>query len=164
MKIDISDIVKRDGALKEVVFNGSLDDLQDLADITIDAPVSLNAQLINEKGIIKLEGTLKTHYTGICHKCLKIAGADMDLNISESIVNSETNSDIEVYTYEGRLIDLGKIIRDNIILNLPMRLLCEETCRGICPVCGTDMNVKDCDCSKEDTNLQMEMLKNFFSN
>lgn len=164
MKIDISDIIKTDGASLHIDYSGNLEELRQHEDITIDSPVSINATLTNTGSILKLEGSLKTHFTGKCSKCLTDVGADLELNIRENIVNGETSDDMEAYTYEGKFVELDRIIKDNIILNLPMKLLCRQTCKGMCPVCGNDRNVKSCHCSQENINPQMEMLKNFFSN
>lgn len=164
MKIDISDIIKTDGASHQIDFNGNIEGLGRYADITIDGPICLNAVLTNTGGILRLEGTLKTHFTGECSMCLTDAGADLDLKIRESIVDAKAGDDTESYTYEGKLVDLDKIIRDNIILNLPMKLLCRQTCKGVCPVCGGNRNEVSCSCSREETNSQMEALKGFFSN
>lgn len=164
MKIDISDILKTDGASLHVEFDENFEDIRQYGDIVLNAPVSMKATLTNSGGILKLDGRLKTHFTGKCSKCLKNVENDLDLKISETIVNGKTSDDIEAYTYEGKLVDLDRIIKDNIILSLPMKLLCQQNCKGICPVCGCDRNVKSCDCSQEDINPQMEALKKFFDN
>ncbi len=165
MKIDISDIIKTEGAFLQLDCSEKVDGIDQFEDISFDAPVTLKATLTNTGGLLKLDGILETHYKGKCSKCLKEVEADLKLKIRETIVNGEKfHEDIEAYTYEGKFVDLDRVIKDNIILSLPMRLLCRENCKGVCPVCGRDRNIEDCGCSQDDLNPKMEVLKKLLDN
>jgi uncharacterized protein len=62
--------------------------------------------------------------------------------------------------FDGREIDLGGIVREQILLALPMDGLCSETCKGLCPVCGQDLNVKECGCQRTVADPRWAALKN----
>jgi uncharacterized protein len=53
----------------------------------------------------------------------------------------------ELYPIVDDTIDLGPLVRDAIVLELPMAPLCREDCRGLCPQCGADRNEGDCSCA-----------------
>ena len=88
----------------------------------------------------------------------------MKLDVKEDFISASENTDDEAYSYEGKYIDLSRVLKDNIILGLPMKQVCKPECKGLCPKCGTDLNEKECDCKEDYINPQMEVLKNFFNN
>ena len=54
--------------------------------------------------------------------------------------------DLAVSVFDGEVIDIDELLREQVILALPSRALCREDCKGLCPVCGIDKNLKDCEC------------------
>jgi uncharacterized protein len=54
--------------------------------------------------------------------------------------------DVVVGYYEGDRLDLGEVVREQLFLALPLKRLCREECRGLCPTCGRNRNVTDCAC------------------
>lgn len=70
-----------------------------------------------------------------------------------------SKDDLEECFYEGDVIDLEEILREQIILALPMYPRCKEECRGLCPVCGADLNKETCDCQREDVDPRLAVLK-----
>ena len=58
-------------------------------------------------------------------------------------------SDLPLDYYEGDAIDGHRLLAEQILLALPMKLLCDEDCRGLCPVCGADLNHTRCGCETE---------------
>lgn len=63
--------------------------------------------------------------------------------------------------YEGSSLSLDETVREQVHLALPMRPLCSPDCKGLCPVCGTDLNRSSCDCPKEDDEESGKMKKLF---
>jgi uncharacterized protein len=67
--------------------------------------------------------------------------------------------DPDDYYFEGDSIDLDGILREQLILALPMYPKCTEDCRGLCPVCGIDLNASSCSCERDDVDPRWEKLK-----
>src|SRR4030067_53970 len=61
----------------------------------------------------------------------------------------------------GDELDLSDLVKEQIILNLPMKPLCNDSCKGICLQCGTDLNSFNCSCSERGIDPRLEVLKNF---
>lgn len=163
MRVNILDIVKTHGASLDVRFNEVMPELNSLAEEYIfEGPVHFEGRLENFSGRLKLEGRLQAHYTAKCFRCLTAVECGMDIEIKDDFVEAGEDHDSEAYTYEGNFVELDKVFKDNIILNLPARHLCTEDCKGLCPQCGCDLNEKGCECEKENINPQLEVLKNFF--
>ena len=88
-----------------------------------------------------------------CARCLKPAFTEVSVPVNEAFVrrkeNEDTFSDPDTYTYEGHEIDLTEAVRTCVLLEVPARVLCNEDCRGLCPICGADLNVSQCTCQKD---------------
>lgn len=165
MKVNISDIIKINGASLDIEFNEVFEDLNTLEPgLVFITPVNFVGQLVNVNGILNLNGQLKVEYTVKCFRCLKDISKGIDIKVKENFINGEQNVDGEAYTYQGNSVLIDKVLKDNIILNLPMKQLCRKSCKGLCAKCGIDLNENSCECTYEETNPQMEALKNFFEN
>lgn len=165
MKVNISDLLKNDGSVLDLEFNDVIEELNSVVvDYQFNSPVNFTGKLVNASGILKLDGHLRTEYTAKCYRCLENVNRTMSIDVKENILNAEKNPDTENFTYEGNFILLDKVLTDNVILNLPMRQVCKEDCKGLCPKCGNNFNEKVCQCREDTINPKMEILKNFFNN
>jgi len=167
MRVDISDIVKVKGASLDISFNGEIQGIdKEIGDFSFNDPVEFHGRLTNMGGMLRLKGRMQTRYSGKCYRCLKDVAASMDIPITESFVEvgKKKDNDDETYTYQGDFIELDKVFIDNIILNLPMRLLCSNDCEGFVPPDGEADGEQD---SQEQDKLidpRLEVLKKFFNN
>ena len=71
--------------------------------------------------------------------------------------------DLDVYYYEGDEIDVDPFVYEEVMLNMPVRPLCSEACKGICPQCGKNRNTEKCDCPEAPLSLLGEKLKSFLN-
>lgn len=63
------------------------------------------------------------------------------------------------YIDESHLVDLGEAIREYALLELPMRVLCRSDCKGLCPICGVDLNEETCGCQREESDERFAALR-----
>lgn len=164
MRINISDIIKTDGAYLNAEFSGHIPELEGVVDgFEFKDPVVFNGKLQNIGGILKLIGSLKVSYFTKCYKCLNDMKREVVIPVREDFIHAEKAEDSEAYTYEGNYVSIDKVMKDNIVLNLPMKEACSDSCKGLCPRCGADLNKMDCGCSREEEfSPKMEKLKDFF--
>lgn len=164
MRIDISNISKIDGASMAVVNDGLTLEFPGLIDeMSVVKPQRFEGKLTNIGGMLRLEGKLRAQFGVKCHRCLKELDKKLDLHIEETIVNSRTNDDTEAYAYEGNFFEMDKVLIDNILLNLPMKHVCDENCKGLCPQCGANLNIAKCACKEDGLDSRMDVLKEFFN-
>ena len=64
---------------------------------------------------------------------------------------------------KGFQLDIDKMVYDEILVNWPMKVLCREDCKGICKKCGTNLNVKTCDCEKSELDPRMAAIQDIFN-
>jgi len=67
--------------------------------------------------------------------------------------------DADLDWFDGKTIDFDPILREQLLLALPMQVLCREECRGLCSVCGQDLNVKSCGCELKASDPRLAKLK-----
>lgn len=68
-------------------------------------------------------------------------------------------NELDTGFYAGDEFNLLELVKEQIILSVPMKLLCSETCKGICPKCGADLNITRCNCSLTEVDSRLEILK-----
>ncbi len=73
----------------------------------------------------------------------------------------EGPDEVETVFFEGDVLDFADEIRQTILLSIPMRVLCREDCRGLCPKCGCDRNVDSCGCAESPSDSRWDTLRNW---
>jgi len=112
---------------------------------------------------LHMRGHLSLKTSGPCARCLADTPLNLDQELDlfflpESKARSEYDDeegaelqdrDLVVTFYKGDILDLGGVVREQILLAQPMKRLCRADCKGVCPNCGADRNLTDCGCPKE---------------
>ena len=165
MRIDITGIAGINGAQIEVSRDVPTETLgSGITGIKLDETVHADLTIEYMEGVIMIRGKVSGRYGAECGRCLKGIRGSFDIDIDESFVHMTDEQDNEDdYLYEGGYIDLTVPLIDNILLSFPGVMLCDPECRGLCDMCGTDLNVEQCSCERKDINIKMEKLKDFFN-
>lgn len=122
-------------------------------------------------GEVRLVGRLSLKIEATCDRCLEPLSFPVEKSFDlfyrpaevagsggeEELEEGET----EVAYYEGDRLDLNEILREIVLLALPMQLVCSEACKGICPSCGQNRNLQDCNCSAPAVDDRWSKLKSF---
>jgi uncharacterized protein len=69
------------------------------------------------------------------------------------------DGDLSLSVFEGEVVDIDELVREQLLLSLPAQVLCREECKGLCPVCGGDRNLTDCKCQEAETDPRWAGLK-----
>ncbi|MBP1582465.1 MAG: DUF177 domain-containing protein [Victivallales bacterium] len=93
-----------------------------------------------------LKGSVSTRITANCDRCGKLASMD----IAENDILHEYEKAM------GKPLDLTDDVREDILLSLPLKFLCQEDCRGLCPHCGQNLNEGTCSCQELDQEISAE--------
>jgi uncharacterized protein len=120
-------------------------------------------------GEIRVKGHVTVRMEADCDRCLESAAVPIDSDFElyyrpvaegygEEVALDE--SEAEMGFYEGDGIALEDVLREYVLLALPMQRVCSEFCKGICPVCGQNRNQKECGCQAETVDDRWEALKN----
>jgi uncharacterized protein len=127
----------------------------------------------NTLGEIRVRGRLKVTMEADCDRCLESARYPLDSSFDlfyrpaptahahrqpEEIEIDEGES--ELAFYEGGGLELKDILREHILLSMPMQRVCDEACKGICPECGQNRNLAPCSCEAKPVDDRWAALKN----
>ena len=100
-------------------------------------------------GGVMVAGTVTAPWRGLCRRCASPIEGMLSIPVRERFSEPDVRGgreDDEAYPIVGDELDLGPMVRDAVVLELPLAPLCREQCRGLCPQCGTDLNEGSCDC------------------
>lgn len=150
MKVQISHLMEAPGASKAFDFLLPAEEIQH-EEYQLLTPLRVQGTVTNTGNEISLTGTLSTRFEGSCSRCL-------------SPVIQDFRSDFdELYEYaefeEEDSLDLAEVAREYLIASLPIKVLCDEDCPGLCPVCGKPLRDGDCGCVKKETDPRLAALK-----
>ncbi len=99
----------------------------------------------------------------MCGRCLERRRRAETYRFEHVLVrqlNEEDNGDFIVVS--GNELDLDDLATSDILLELPSVVYCREDCKGLCPVCGTNLNEKDCGCDLKQPDPRLQILSEFF--
>jgi uncharacterized protein len=106
-----------------------------------DGTVDLDLEAARVGDRVTLTGFFETVLQGPCERCLEPAEVPFDLRGTEVALHGESEGDDEEERYVRRhFLDADRWIRDLIGAALPSQILCREECRGLCPICGANLN------------------------
>lgn len=101
-----------------------------------------------------------------CDRCLEdvivpvFVSAERQIPLQEGIIVSEGNE--ENAYLEEQMLDVDRLIYDEILVNWPTKVLCRDDCKGICPVCGQNLNQGSCDCGSQILDPRMARFQDIF--
>jgi DUF177 domain-containing protein len=121
-------------------------------------------------GEVRIQGRYTVEITAQCDRCLGVArfpldaGFDLFYRPASVIGTDEEEVEIdegqaEIAFYEGDGLELEDILREQVLLALPMQRVCSEDCPGICPVCGGNRKESPCDCRIEKSDNGWDALR-----
>jgi uncharacterized protein len=123
------------------------------ADSTVPegAEATCDVTLQSFDGGVMVTGTVQVRWQGVCRRCTVQVGGELLIPVRERFTEpgrryGDPDDDEEAYPIVDDELDLGPMVHDAVVLELPLAPLCREDCRGLCPHCGADRNEESCGC------------------
>jgi uncharacterized protein len=167
MKLDVSHVPEA-GIEVSVAIDASEVNLSDET-AQLGSDLHLEGRVFEAGEQMLLEGRLRGTFSLNCSRCLKPFDSPFDIDVSARYVNApeaehqdraDSNIPEEVIIpFVGDEIDLISGIREDLILNVPLKPLCSEDCRGLCAQCGADLNEGDCKCDRKTVDPRLAGLR-----
>lgn len=136
----------------------------------LKGPAEVRGSIRREDGQVKIRGNVSAQVELNCDRCLQAitvpVAATFDVDyVPASKYEAEQlaelqDDDLGLAVFDGEAIDIDDLVREQVILALPSRALCREDCKGLCPVCGIDKNLKDCECESHPVDPRWAALNN----
>jgi uncharacterized protein len=144
-------------------------------------PAHVDLRLEKVERRVCVEGTATAELQAACGRCLVPVTRDVPVEFELTLVPSDEYDDAsreekdankggtggsfdvgaaEEDTYSGKVIDLDPIVREQLLLALPQYPVCDDACKGLCPVCGANLNERECGCDRHVPDPRWAGLKN----
>lgn len=162
MLFELKSVFQNEGEEKKVNYK------LDIADIDIDGvfpfrtPIDVTATAKNRASLVSLTIRACFSYSRSCDRCSTDFTREMDMlfehKLAQTLVDDGNDDYIETPDFK---LELDDIVISDILLSLPQKNLCKDDCKGLCQICGKNLNEGDCSCDKREIDPRLEMLKQF---
>jgi uncharacterized protein len=170
MQINMSELFSAEGISKtwqlpveqtEIRWNGNRYSILDAG------PISLTITHVGNRNM-KITGTVDLQVGIPCDRCLELVKYPFHLTLDREIDTNATDEERiaaldEQPFVQGYLLDADRLVYDELIVNMPMKVLCRQDCKGVCPKCGANRNVQDCGCDLTQLDPRMSVIRDIFS-
>ena len=140
--------------------------------VAAPAALSIDVQKLGPNAF-GVSGRVTTKLEMECSRCVESFGVSVDAQFDLRYVPASENAgegerevgeeDLATAFYREGMIDLIELMREQFVLALPMKPLCRDECRGLCPQCGTNLNTSQCDCAPAWEDPRLAPLKSLLS-
>jgi uncharacterized protein len=145
------------------------DRLLDGEDVRLVEPAEVRGGVRRHGKEVELRGKLETKLEAPCDRCLQPVELPISAEFTERFVRAVNwaaeeqhelhEDDLNVAVFDGEGIELDDVVRQEILLAVPANVLCREDCKGLCPICRVDRNLKDCQCESSEIDSRWQKLK-----
>lgn len=151
MILQLREIFQIEGMHLPVSYEITPEELSEVRGYTFAAPVAVSGEFYNRAGIVTLKYTVSCTLDVVCDRCLTELKRDYSYDFSHTVVPS-LQSEGDIYdTYlvaQHDSIDMNETAISDLLLMLPTKMLCREDCKGLCDICGCNLNERICNCRK----------------
>ena len=145
MKINLKQLFSIVGESRDIVYTISTDELSDIRGRSFASPVEVKGRIYNRAGVVYLEYSVDMTLLITCDRCLKELERAYHYDFDHIVVPSANSDNDEYIVADGESIELNEIAVTDLLLQLPTKNLCKDDCKGLCMICGCDLNESTCD-------------------
>ncbi len=137
-----------------------------IEDVSFTDNARVYGKITNSAGYMRLTLKAELDYVGECARCLDEVRGTFSLDFERTVVTEgmvseeklEESADEYIVINDGKL-ELDDAVREELLLDFPKKLLCDEDCEGLCPKCGKPKKAGDCGCITKEIDPRLEVLK-----
>jgi uncharacterized protein len=163
--LDLKDFLRSDKIYKQFIVKVNPEGLNSDKSLELVQDIDCVIDVYKTDQSIYSDIKIEYKYLETCARCLEQFENNVLTEVSVTI--SEDN---DIYDEEGLTIklieekvDFRDILEQSIYLSKPIRVLCDQDCKGICPKCGINKNIETCNCDDSDTDPRLDELANLFN-
>lgn len=161
MKINIHELKKKSELMVEGIQSITLKGINPLHP-SLDCNVHVEGTVTKVGNRYAIKGIARTTVKLLCDRCLEEFDCPVQAEIYQRYSTDANEDDEEILPISGLEIDVEDLVTEAIILNVPMKWLHDDNCKGICKVCGINLNKQSCQCQTDEIDSRLEGLRNLF--
>ncbi len=149
----------------------SFDFLLDLTDVDFygnhpfPTPVQVNGIVENFAGIVLLKATAQFVFSAPCDRCAEPVEQATQVSFEHVVVTQVEDEENDGFVVAEQMqLDAEELLRDNLILWMPSKVLCKPDCKGLCDQCGKNLNEGECGCKKSTVDPRLAALGSLLNN
>lgn len=137
--------------------------------IRLTGPVRVKGEFVRKGETFEFNGTIEGDAESSCTRCLKVLERPLNIKYHavyarEDELAREQSAEVETADLDTDVIaddtlDMAEAAREQILLSIPEQIFCREDCKGLCSMCGADLNLIDCNCKESETDPRWAALK-----
>jgi DUF177 domain-containing protein len=154
-RVPVGDLLRRAGERRPVAVAGPVAAATSGATVAAEASADLMLESLGGDALVAT-GSVRAAWAGECRRCLGEAHGEVVSSVRELFERGSDGE--ETYPIEGDQVDVEPLVRDAVLLELPLAPLCREACAGLCPVCGANRNDTDCGHEPDDRDPRWAAL------
>lgn len=169
MLINLSELFSRDGKEKTYKLDIEMTGFHSpdgVYEIISKEPVEYRIRNLGERKLF-VEGKAKLSLSIPCGRCLEPVEYPFELDINQELDMNQTEEDrvegLDEQPYiSGYNLDVDQLLSNELLLNLPMKVVCSDDCQGICNRCGANLNHGTCSCDQSSPDPRMSVIQDLF--
>jgi uncharacterized protein len=146
MKADLRRVFNTTGEKQEFDLIISSDELSKYKGYDFNGEVHAFGSFYNRADVVHMDYSVKFTLNIVCDRCLKELSRDFEFEFGHVVVCSVNKDNDDFIIADNYRVDVNEIALSDLLLELPTKLLCNEDCKGLCTVCGCDLNESECNC------------------
>lgn len=159
MNIDIKKLFEADEQIIPIRYELDLSGIKWWGGKPFQSPAVVSGTVQNKLGIVTINYSVEAVLSAVCDRCLKAEEKKIIYHFEHGIVLSLNGDDNDEYiVVEDGILNLDELVSADIVLELPIKALCKEECKGLCPKCGTNLNETSCGCVTKTVDPRLEVL------
>lgn len=157
---ELKSVFQNDGEEKQVEYNLDLSGLDVDGVYPFKTPVVVTAKATNRASLITLVINAHFDYSRDCDRCGEPYTRDMNMSFEHRLIQTLADEENDDYIETPDFtLELDDVVISDIFLSLPSKNLCRDDCKGLCQICGQNLNNGECSCDKRQTDPRLEILK-----
>lgn len=160
--MNLSLILEGKRMTQEVDVRFEASELEEKQGIRYRTPLYIKGMIRKKGDALEFSGALDTRVAVACARCLAEVEYQMALEILVMLETDEERAweaEYDSFVLDGSTLDLTELAHRQILEELPQKPLCDADCKGLCSVCGADLNRVGCTCKEEQTDSRFDILK-----
>ena len=133
--------------------------------VSFPSPMKVRGEITNTAGYMRMTLTMSVDYQAACARCLSPVAGCFSLNLEKTVAPRKLLSDLDENKLDDYAIiddgflDMDEPLLEQLEMEFPIRFLCSEDCRGLCPKCGRNLNEGECGCETKEIDPRLEPLR-----
>ena len=164
MILDLKRIFATEDSALQIEHTLDMSAVDHMGDFPLKNPVVVKGTVSNKASVVSLNLGIEYEFSAPCDRC----GLDtahrhtvtIDKLLATSIERQESDT---IITVPGMKLDVDELVYSEVILDLPTKHLCKESCKGICFKCGKNLNEGECGCSTVEIDPRLQKLKDLLN-